>query len=323
MKCKVCRAPAIIDIRRHNANFCDQHFLRYCRQQVERTIGELGMLEPGERVLVAVSGGKDSLALWDLLGELGYEADGLYIGLGIGDYSDESAVYARDFARERSLHLIEVDLRLEHGFDVPTAAAVTRRVPCSACGLSKRHLFDQAALDGGYDALATGHNLDDEAAVLYGNVMRWQTDYLARQQPVLPAGRGFPRKIKPLVRLSERETAAYCVVRGIDYQVEECPMAAGNKHLGYKEALNELERQSPGTKNAFYFGFLDRAAHRFQATPGEVAVDLVTATGESGPTGTCEQCGAPAGSDLCAFCRLSQRVAGHEPVAVDAPTRRR
>ena len=77
--------------------------------------------------------------------------------------------------------------------------------------------------------------------MLFGNVLHWQTDYLGRQLPVLPARHGFPRKVKPLVRLGERETAAYCVLRGIDYIVEECPMAAGNKHLGYKEALNAIE----------------------------------------------------------------------------------
>ncbi len=328
MKCKVCRGPAVIDLARHNANFCPEHFLRYCRQQVERTVAELEMINPGERVLLAVSGGKDSLAAWDLLTDLGHQVDGLYVGLGIGDYSDESGRYARAFARDRGLHLVEVDLRADHGFDVPTAAAVTRRVPCSACGLSKRHLFDRAALEGGYDAVATGHNLDDEAAVLYGNVLRWQTAYLGRQQPVLPAGNGFPRKIKPLIRLAERETAAWCVLRGIDYQVEECPMAAGNKHLGYKEALNELERRSPGSKHAFYFGFLDRAVHRF--TDGADAdagsgdpIDLDRPAGGTGPVpGHCERCGAPAESELCAFCRLTDRVAGADPVPVPAPRRR-
>ncbi len=87
-------------------------------------------------------------------------------------------------------------------------------MPCSACGLSKRHIFDRATLDGGYDVVATGHNLDDEAAVLLGNVLRWDLAYLARQRPVLPGGDGFPRKVKPLVRLGERETAAYCVLTG-------------------------------------------------------------------------------------------------------------
>jgi tRNA(Ile)-lysidine synthase TilS/MesJ len=247
MKCRVCRGPAIIDLPRHNANFCAEHFQQLCRRQVEKAIKDHDMLQPGERVLVAVSGGKDSLALWDILVDLGYEADGLYIGLGIGDYSDESLGYTQRFADERGLNLRVISLRSDLGFDIPTASAATKRVPCSACGLTKRHLFDSAALEGGYSVVATGHNLDDEAAVLFGNTLRWDIDYLARQLPVLPARPGFPRKVKPLVRLTEREMAAWCIVRGIDYIVEEGPMAEGNRHLGYKAALNRLEDQSPGS----------------------------------------------------------------------------
>ena len=80
------------------------------------------MVAPGDRVLVAVSGGKDSLALWDILLDLGYEADGLYLGLGIGEYSDESGRYARAFAAKRQAKLIEVDIPAEFGFDIPTGA---------------------------------------------------------------------------------------------------------------------------------------------------------------------------------------------------------
>lgn len=306
MKCRVCREPAVIDIRRHNANFCQDHFLKLVRDQTAKAIEEFSMLAPGERVLVAVSGGKDSLAVWDILLELGYEADGFYVGLGIGGYSDRSGAMVRGFAEARGLTLHQVDLRETYDYDIPTAAAVTRRVPCSACGLSKRHLFDKAALDGGYDAVATGHNLDDEAAVLFGNTLRWQSEYLARQLPVLPARPGFPRKIKPLVRLGEREMAAYCVLRGIDYIVEECPMAEGNKHLGYKEALNEIEATSPGSKQAFYFGFLDRAQARFaDAAPGHDEGDQAAA---------CLRCGTPTTSEICTFCRLVDRAGGVEPV---------
>ena len=299
MKCTVCRGPAVIDVRRHNANFCAEHFAKHCREQVGRAIHQFDMVHPGERMLVAVSGGKDSLALWDILLDLGYHADGFYIGLGIGEYSDESGSYARAFAERRGATLVEADLPGDFGFDVPTGSLAARRAPCSACGLSKRHLFDRAAIDGGYDVVATGHNLDDEAAVLFGNVLRWSTDYLGRQHPVLPEGHGFPRKVKPLVRLGEREMAAYCVIRGIDYIVEECPMAAGNRHLGYKEVLNEVEAQSPGTKNAFYFGFLERASHLF--TPEAEAEQL-----ELRP---CERCGAPTPNDVCAFCMLVERAA--------------
>src|SRR4051794_11884207 len=103
MKCTVCKEPAVIDIRRHNGNFCTEHFLRLCRDQTAKAIKDHDMFAPGDRVLVAVSGGKDSLALWDILLDLGYAVDGLYVGLGIGDYSDESGEYARAFASARAV----------------------------------------------------------------------------------------------------------------------------------------------------------------------------------------------------------------------------
>jgi tRNA-5-methyluridine54 2-sulfurtransferase len=305
MKCRVCRGPAIIDVRRANANFCAEHFTRFCREQVQRTLDEFEMIAGGDRVLVAVSGGKDSLAVWDMLVGLGVEADGLYIGLGIGEYSDDSAVHARRFAEERNLHLIEVDLPAEYGYDIPSGSRAARRAPCSACGTSKRHLFDSTAVDRGYDVLVTGHNLDDEAAVLFGNVLRWQVDYLARQLPVLPAREGFPRKVKPLVRLSERETAAYCIIHGIDYQVDECPMSAGNKHLGYKDALNEIELQSPGSKADFYLTFLRRAQPMFRE--GNRAASTAPGAEALRP---CTRCGSPTPGDVCAFCRLVDRATG-------------
>jgi tRNA-5-methyluridine54 2-sulfurtransferase len=311
MRCRRCRQPAIIELRRHNAAFCSGCFVHHCREQVARAVHDFDMISKGERVLVAVSGGKDSLALWDILVELGYRADGLYLGLGIGEYSDESAGYAGAFAAERGAQLHTIDLPHDYGYDIPTGAAAARRAPCSACGLSKRHLFNQAALDGGYDVVATGHNLDDEAAVLFGNVLRWNTDYLGRQLPVLPASPGFVRKVKPLVRLGEREMAAYCVVRGIAYIVEECPMAAGNRHLGYKEALNDIEARSPGSKHAFYFGFLQRASAHFRPE----------AESQQRALRACQVCGSPTTGEVCAFCSLVSRAA--TSVAVPTPHVRR
>jgi uncharacterized protein (TIGR00269 family) len=305
VKCRVCREPAVVDVRRHNAAFCRDHFLHHCEEQVRRAVDAHHMLLPTERVLVAVSGGKDSLALWDLLLRLGYEADGLYLGLGIGEYSEESTEYARAQARALDRPLIEVDLSRDLGYDIPGAAAATRRAPCGACGLSKRHLFNAAAIEHGYDVVATGHNLDDEAAVLLGNVLRWDAGYLGRQHPVLPASPGFVRKVKPLVRLGERETAAYCVLRRIDYQVEECPMAAGNRHLGLKDVLNTLEDRSPGTKAAFLFGFIERGHDRFRGDADEERAALQP----------CSRCGAPTPGDVCAFCRLRERAVGRTPVS--------
>ncbi len=293
MKCRVCRDKAVIAVRRHNAGFCKPHFIAHIHRQVDRTISDHHMFTADDRLVLGVSGGKDSLALWEVLTELGYRVDGVYLHLGIGEYSSDGLRFSREFAAARGLSLEVVDLGGEHGFSVPEAATVTARVACSACGLSKRHLLNQVAEERGYDVLVMGHNLDDEAAVLLGNVLRWQVGYLSRQRPVLPAtDEGLVRKVKPLVRVAERETAAYAVLRGIRYEIEECPMAAGNTVNRHKEWLNRLEDQSPGLKAQFLHGFLDRGAAYFPPDPPEMA--------------PCNRCGSPTPGETCAFCRMKR-----------------
>src|SRR3954453_12598671 len=122
MRCKRCGEAAVIEIRRHRAAFCADCFTHHCREQVRRTVESHRMIAPGERVLVAVSGGKDSLAVWDLLLDLGYDVAGVYLGLGIGDYSDTSAGYAQAYADARGAKLHVIDLPAEHGFSIPDAA---------------------------------------------------------------------------------------------------------------------------------------------------------------------------------------------------------
>lgn len=294
MKCRVCRTKAVIQVKRHNANFCRDHFLTHVRRQVERTIHDYRMFGAGDRLLLGVSGGKDSLVLWDILTDLGYGVDGVYLDLGIEGYSSSSLELTKSFAADRNLRLEIIDLRAEYGFGIPEAADAARRVPCSVCGLSKRYILNQAA--EGYDVLMTGHNLDDEVATLFGNVMQWQTEYLARQQPVLEKTEsGLVRKVKPLIRVAERETAAYAVLTGIEYEVDECPMAGGNTINRYKEWINRLEADSPGIKAQFLFGFLERAQGLFEAHEDPVIV-------------ACSDCGRPTTGGSCAFCRLRGRT---------------
>ena len=295
MKCVKCRQPAVVEVRRHNAGFCREHFVEHVLRQVERTIDELHMLRRDDRILVAVSGGKDSLALWDILHRLGYRADGLHIHLGIGEYSSESTVKTRAFAESRGLTLHEVSVAEELGFGIEELSRRTRRIPCSACGTTKRHIFNRFAREHGYTVLATGHNLDDEAATLLGNILHWQTEYLGRQSAVMEATEsGLVRKVKPLVRLAEREVAAYAVLQGIDYQVDECPMAVGATSHLYKEVLNRLEEVAPGTKHQFLWGFYERGRRHFPH--------------EGRTLNACKVCGEPTTGEICAYCRLAERA---------------
>lgn len=306
VRCRRCQGTAVIEVRRHNTAYCRSCFLLVFRNQVTRAIDEWRMVDPDDRVLVAVSGGKDSLALWDVLLEQGYRADGLYLGLGIDEYSDRSHLVAQGFAEARGAQLVTVDLAATYGFDIPTAGRQGSRSTCAVCGLSKRYVFNTAAVDGGYDVVATGHNLDDEAATLLGNTLRWNTEYLARQSPVLPVARGMVKKVKPLYRLSELETAAYAFLRGIDYVVEECPLVAGNTQLRYKQAMNVIEAGSPGTKAGFLLGFLDHAKPLFEAEDrAEVTM--------------CANCDQPTTGTYCAFCRARAQILGERLEAPDDP----
>jgi len=347
MKCRKCGREAAINMRQHKLALCEEHFLEWIPEQTQRFIEKYEMFTRDERILVAVSGGKDSLSLWDVLLRLGYQADGLYIGLGIEggvDYSNQSHAMCERFlenfeaqisnanatADKRpptvavgdaelpseiqdpkseiwtpTLHV--VDMARLYGESVPQVAARTARgrdKPCSVCGLIKRHVMNRVARDGGqeggYAVLATGHNLDDEVAVLFGNTLTWNAGYLLRQAPVLPADKpGLVRKVKPFCRLYERETAAYALVRGIEYIYDECPFAVGASSIEHKEILNEMERTSPGTKLQFYLSFLRaRDEGLFAPAPPSARAEL----------SACEKCGQPtSAAGLCAFCRLWER----------------
>ena len=300
MKCKRCRGPAVINMRQHKLALCGEHFTEWLISYTERAIEKYSMFERGDRLLLAVSGGKDSLALWEVLLGLGYDVEALYIDLGIDDeqYSEQSKAKVERFAagREGAAYSV-VNVKGTYGKSILELAQEKRgRKVCSLCGLVKRHIMNRIAYEGGFTAIATGHNLDDEAAVLFQNALRWQTGYLARQAPVLPTTHPhLARKVKPFFRLYERETAAYALVRGIDYIYDECPHSVGATTIFYKELLNQLEERSRGAKQQFYLSFLRARDSQGLLRPELTEVEL----------GECEKCGQPTTAPvLCAFCRL-------------------
>jgi uncharacterized protein (TIGR00269 family) len=304
MKCRTCGKKASVNMRQHKLALCKEHYLEWLPAQVERFIKKYRMFIHEEKILVAVSGGKDSLSLWDILHHLGYQADGLYICLGITggvSYSIESQRLAEKFAAEQGLTLHIVNVQEQMGRTIPELAGATQRgrgKPCSICGLVKRHEMNRIARDLGYDVLATGHNLDDETAVLFGNTLTWSGEYLLRQGPALPETPGLARKVKPLCRLYEREMLAYALLRGIEYIYEECPYALGATSIYYKELLNKLENDRPGAKLNFYLSFLEARKRGLFTEQEALQAELHP----------CPSCGQPTSAPgLCSFCRMVKK----------------
>jgi uncharacterized protein (TIGR00269 family) len=255
------------------------------------------MFSPEDRVLVAVSGGKDSLSLWHALHRLGYNADGFYIDLGIvgsDNYSSKSKDASVRFSEQlgRQLHIVTVAEQV--GAGIPTIKDLTARVACSGCGLVKRYFMNRYSIDAQYDVIATGHNLDDEVAVLFSNVLNWNQGYLARQYPVLDERAGLKKKVKPFVYFTEKQTTVYALVNKLAYIRDECPFAVGATTLHYKEIIAQLEHHSPGTKRRFLDGFFKMRAAFVEASEPNLT--------------PCQLCGQPTTGEICSYCRLVHTV---------------
>jgi uncharacterized protein (TIGR00269 family) len=294
-KTKGTKKEADIYLPAHRLPICKEHYLDWVVKRVEETIKEFRMIKRDDRILVAVSGGKDSLALWDILIKLGYEADGFYINLGIGEYSEDSKELAIKFSKEinRTLHIISLKDEI---LPIPKLKEKFNKPTCSVCGTVKRYYMNKKAKELGYNVLATGHNLDDEVAVLFKNVLTWDINYLSRQYPVLEEEDGFVRKVKPLCRMSEKEMALYSFFRGIEYIEYECPFAEGASTIETKKFISALEEKSPGMKLQFYNSFLKRVYPLMKDKDQKVILK------------SCKICGEPSVNDTCSVCNMKLKI---------------
>lgn len=298
MKCRRCSVEAEVALPSHHTGFCRDCFLIFFARQVERAVKEHGMFSHDERILVALSGGKDSLTLFHQLHTLGYNVTGLHVALGIPGSSGPSRAAVERFCEALGAPLMVVETA-SLGLPIPAVKRAVKRPICAVCGKIKRHVFDRTAMEQGFDCLATGHNLDDEAGRLLANTLRWDVAYLSDQGPVLPARDGFARKVKPLCRVTEFETACYAFFNGIDVHMAPCPYSKGASFPVRKALLNRLEETSPGSKMSFYYQFLEHGRPAFQAVERE----------RGRAVAPCDECGYPTSAGTCGVCRLRRQVA--------------
>ena len=289
MVCRKCKQKkAVINIRAYRLPLCDECYPKWFMDRTRKVIKEFSLIKKDDRILTAVSGGKDSLSLWYALCKMGYNADGLYIHLGIDGYSDRSLEKCRIASEKLNRKVIVYNLKEKTGKSIPEIKDL--RSKCSTCGLAKRYIMNRLALEEGYTVVATGHNLDDECASLLSTVLRWDLGYFGRQDINLPEMKGFVRKVKPFAFFSEKEVMTFAILQRIDYLDEECPYAEGATSILYKEVLNIIEHRSPGTKIRFYKEFIlkKKEFERFR---------------ELEELRECSICGQLTTREICAFCK--------------------
>ncbi len=262
------------------------------------------MIAPGERVAVAVSGGKDSLSLLKMLARLYQPRRNQIVAIsvdeGVAGYREEALQHARSMAEELGVEQVLVSYKEMFGFSLDEALdwKEERRVSsCSFCGVFRRRAIDEAAVRAKASVVATAHNLDDCVQTFMMNLMHGDVARLGWLDPT-KADDSFPvRRVKPFMEIYEEEVALYAYQNGIKFQSVSCPYMHEGLRSEVRDYLNIMEANHPGIKNVLLRSSLD-VISRYSRSSRKHSVP-------------CSSCGKPSSDGLCNVCRMKAEVREH------------
>ncbi len=302
--CNKCGSPSFYSRRYSGEVLCKDCFRASIVDKTRRTIRRYGMLKRGDRVGVAVSGGKDSLSLLEVLHSLsavgGYELVALTVDEGVAGYREESIEHANSLANKLGVTHTLVSYKDLYGFDLDTALdwEDKREVSsCSICGVFRRRAIDEAAERAHVDVVATAHNLDDFVQTFMMNLMHGDVNRIGWLDPLV-ADTDFPtRRVKPFMEIYEEEIALYAHLSGLPFQSNNCPYMHEALRSEVRDYLNELESKHPGMKNVLLNSAV-QVSSKLSPSDGPGVIP-------------CSSCGKPSTSGTCNVCRMKELVHQH------------
>ena len=306
VKCSECkREEAVVELKYARKKLCPKCFTDFFVRRVKRTVEKYRMFGPKDRVAVALSGGKDSVALLDALKRAFPEQDivAFYIDLGIHHYSDHLREKVKALTDRLQVPLYIYDLKEREGYVIDDFLTTKfRSKMCSVCGIVKRAVFTQMAKEVGATVMATGHNLDDTVGTMLSAFFAGDFESISRLKPVLkPLIPGQPKKVKPLFNTPEIEDLYYVVINDLPVQECHCPHSFGASVSRYKRLLDQMEKENPNVKFQLLSVFLKKLVPMYERVKEleERKTDVVL---EVRP---CKVCGLPTSSPdgICARCR--------------------
>ena len=298
MACKNCKTKPVIRLPNSNVQLCKNDFIKYFEKKVTKTIGKYKLIEKGDYVGVAVSGGKDSTALLHILNKLAkknnFKIVGIAIDEGIKGYRVQTLKDLKDFCRKEKINLKIYSFKDE--FKTTLDKLVKKERPCTICGVLRRTILNKKAKELKVNKLATGHNLDDEAQSVLMNQFRSNVKLSARLGPITGVvdDKRFIRRIKPLYFLTEKETTTYAYLKEFLGKYMECPYETDSYRASVRDILNEFDGKYPGTKHNIISSFLEVLPLLKKEVQGKIK--------------SCSNCGEPSSQDICQACKLIKKL---------------
>ncbi len=257
MKCDRCENIAAYSRKYSGENFCSECFSHSILRKTAKTISKYNMINNDELVCVAVSGGKDSLALLHILDQMSknhnFRLQVITIDEGIPGYRNEALEIVNNYCSkinvEHSVYSYKelFDLTLDDALNLRENEKMSS---CSICGTLRRRAIDYAAKEINADVIATGHNLDDNLQSFFINLLSGDTNKIGWMDP--DTSKNTLRKIKPFCEIYESEIVFYAFTNQIPFQTEPCPHMNEGIRTEIREFLNSLENHHSGVKNNLF-----------------------------------------------------------------------
>jgi uncharacterized protein (TIGR00269 family) len=265
------------------------------------------MFEPKDKIMVAVSGGKDSVTLLHILTKIEKAfpdavLSAVTVDEGIKGYRDEALKVAMKNCQKLGVEHVVTSFKEMYGYELDEIVDMIRKrgekglTPCSYCGVLRRRALNTTAREAGVDKLATAHSLDDETQTILLNIIHGDALRIARGKPVLTVTHPkLVQRVKPLCKVPEKEIAFYAYLRRIEFQSIPCPYAQTALRSDIRTMLNRMEEKHAGTKFAV-FRSIERIRPALEAMAEEAKLQ------------DCRICGEPTVGELCKPCQMLQEL---------------
>jgi uncharacterized protein (TIGR00269 family) len=268
-------------------------------RRVKVNVRKFKMIESGDRIAVALSGGKDSVAVAFVLKKLyGDRRDLEFVAVtvdeGIEGYRPPTVEIARKITKKLNMEHHIISFKENFGLTLDEMVKIGEKKPCTYCGVFRKYLLNRTARELGAEKLATGHNLDDETQTILLNFLNADIERLARLIPQR-VQKGLVMRIKPFREIYEKEVVIYCLLNNLPVSVDECPYSHFPVRAAVRDFLYEFEKRYPGRKFSILRSF-EKLIPGLRAIYPQINLSK------------CKKCGEPTPKDVCQACTLLEEL---------------